>query len=462
MPKCVKAITLLIALLMLSSCGLISTPDLSSTESPPAEVFIPQTSSVIPNPIAPTPNNTPLPPVMSTITTPLEPTSTLTSTVLPILPTTATQPLEDIDPFHFVTSLAGLPVDSNEEVQVRALADGSVWIITDQAIMRWINQEWWVQPYNGDESLAAVDDSGKIWFLIKDSGDIATFQGDTLLPYTADSGWTNVDPFEVDWWATAPWSVYTDASGILWVPLEQDVRALNGNQWRVYTLEDMGFQTSEVEDISIVHYLTTMDTTAEVWVGECTYSGPGPMGGGGVRWFDGQIWHGDEPPIGSQCVSAVTVDNSGDIWFGVSDSVWHYTHDGQSWTEFHLPEALLSGFNFTHPRQLIVDQAGDVWVIEQMCGGASCDGQANLYRIHAGVWSLVTEADYWSSSFKQLILDRNGQGSLFWEEMFYQLDDTPLEPVTLMVAQGVDVSPDGRMWVVAGIGENINLYVREP
>ncbi len=97
-----------------------------------------------------------------------------------------------------------------------------------------------------------------------------------------------------------------------------------------------------------------------------------------------------------------------------------------------------------------------------MCGGASCDGQANLYRIHAGVWSLVTEADYWSSSFKQLVLDEIGQGSLFWEGMFYQLDDTPLEPVTSMVAQGVDVSPDGRMWVVAGAGENINLYVREP
>ncbi len=106
MPKCVKAITLLIALFMLSACGLISTPDLSSTESPPAEVFIPQTSSVIPNPIAPTPNNTPLSPVMSTITPPLEPTSTLTSTVLPIPPTTATQPLKDIRPIPFC-DLAG-------------------------------------------------------------------------------------------------------------------------------------------------------------------------------------------------------------------------------------------------------------------------------------------------------------------------------------------------------------------
>src|SRR4030042_5297631 len=103
----------------------------------------------------------PVPAVASPITPPLEPTSTFTSTPLPIPTTTATQPPEDIAPFRFVTSLAGLPVDSNEEVQVRALADGSVWIITSQVAMRWDGQVWQVGLVEGEGGLAGGGGRGQ-------------------------------------------------------------------------------------------------------------------------------------------------------------------------------------------------------------------------------------------------------------------------------------------------------------
>jgi streptogramin lyase len=123
---------------------------------------------------------------------------------------------------------------------------------------------------------------------------------------------------------------------------------------------------------------------------------------------------------------------------------------------------LLSEFNFTHPQQIIVDQVGDVWVGEQMCGGASCDTQANLYRIHNGEWSLIIDAAYWLSSFKQLVLDGNGQGWLFWEGMFYRLDGDLLEPISSITARGIDVSPDGSIWVVAGTGDEASLQILTP
>jgi hypothetical protein len=361
-----------------------------------------------------------------------------------------------------VASLAGLLEDSTGEVQLHVLANDSVWIISSQAAMHWDGQEWEIVLSATEGKLVSVDDGGKLWVMPQDTSEIVAWQDGQWTTYAVDSGWTSTGIFDENWWAPTPWRFYTGTGGTLWVPMEQDVRAFDGNKWEAYTLEDMGFPLMEMEGVGIVHNLALVNGGAEVWVGECYYSGPGPMSGGGVRWFDGQTWHGMDAPVSSGCVSALTVDQLGNLWLGASENVWRYEHTSQSWTEYSLPAALLSEFNFTHPRQIIVDQVGDVWVGEQMCGGASCDVLAHLYRIHNGEWSLIIDALYWASSFKQLVLDGNGQGWLFWEGMFYRLDGDLLEPISSIAARGVDVSPDGSIWVVAGIGDEASLQVLEP
>jgi hypothetical protein len=404
----------------------------------------------------------PVPSITSTVIPTLASTSTAAPTPVPSPIITATPMEGDINPFRFVTSLDSLPVDSTGQMQVRTLADGSVWLITSQAVMRWDGQAWEVMLDESEGVLAAVDDGGQLWVLRQDTSEISAWQDGRWTTYSDDSGWTSVGTFEVSGWAPAPWSVYTDAGGTLWVPMERDVRTFDGNGWRVYTLEDMSFPLPEMEEISIVHDLAMVENNAEVWVGECYYSGPGPMGGGGVRWFDGQTWQGVDAPVGSKCVSAMEVDQFGNVWLGVYDVIWRYEHTGKSWTEYRLPETLLSGYNFAYPLQLIVDQVGEVWVIEQMCGGASCGGPVNLYRIHDGEWSLIIGAEYWESSFKQLVLDGNGQGWLFWEGMFYKLEGDPLESIVSIAARGVDVSTNGSIWVAIGSGEEGSLQVLKP
>jgi hypothetical protein len=353
-------------------------------------------------------------------------------------------------------------MDASGEVQLHVLANDSVWIISSQAAMHWEGRDWKIALSTSKYMQAAVDDGGQLWVLYPDISDISALHGEDWIIYGAGKGWVSAAGFEKNWWAPEPWNVYNGAGGMLWTPMERDVRTFDGNRWNLYTLDDMGFPPQEDVDISIVHNLALVNGGAEVWVGECYYSGPGPMGGGGVRWFDGQTWHGMDAPVSSGCVSALTVDQLGNLWLGASENVWRYEHTSQSWTEYSLPAAFLSDFNFTHPRQIIVDQVGDVWVGEQMCGGASCDVLAHLYRIHDGEWSLIIDALYWASSFKQLVLDGNGQGWLFWEGMFYRLDGDLLEPISSIAARGVDVSPDGSIWVVAGIGDEASLQVLEP
>jgi hypothetical protein len=389
-------------------------------------------------------------------------TSTLTPTGIPSPTATSTQPAEETGPFRRLTSLAGLLKDPTSEVQLRVLADGKVWVITSQLALRWDGQEWEVVLSSSKEMQAAVDDGGRLWVLYQDISEISAWQGGDWILYGAGRGWESVGAFEVNGWAPAPWRIYRSKSGMLWAPMEQDVRMFDGNRWNLYSLEDMSFPHQDDVDISIVHNLAMVQGGAEVWVGECYYSGPGPMGGGGVRWFDGKSWQGADALLGATCVSALEVDPAGDVWLGAYDIVWRYEHASQSWTDNRLPKALLSGYNFAYPLQLKVDKNGDVWVIMQMCGGASCSGTTNLYRIHDKEWSFIIASENWGTPLKQIALDGEGQAWLFWDGIIYRLDDQPLRTFASITALGVDTSPDGNIWVVAVSGDEASLQVLVP
>jgi len=414
---------------------------------------------------------TPVPSSTSTLTGTLAPSPTLTPTDTQVpIPTptntvtpTSTPPVKRNGPFRGVTSLADLPLDSSGDVQVRTLSDGSVWIITSQSVLRWDGQMWEVVLSESKDMLAAVDDSGRLWVLRQDASEIAAWQDGQWTTYGADSGWTSTYISGIArWWAPAPWRAYSGAAGTFWLPMEQDVRLFDGSRWNRYTLEDMGFPAMEAEDIGIVHSLAVREDGAEVWVGECYYSGPGPMGGKGVRWFDGKTWHEVEAPVGSKCVSVIEIDSLNNVWLAGSDVVRRYEPESQTWTSYLLPEALLMDYNFTRPLQLIVDRAGDVWVMMEMCGGASCSSLANIYRIHNGEWSLVIDSQDWNLSRKQLVLDGSGQGWLFYDGTVYQLEAESMQSVASIMVRSVDVSLDGRMWVLDESEDDPTLWIFEP
>ncbi|NJD60467.1 MAG: hypothetical protein FIA98_13820 [Anaerolineae bacterium] len=395
-----------------------------------------------------------------------EPTSTILPTqtlvFLPEPTSTATPQPQEIPFFQRVTSLTDHPLNPYMDLQVRALAEGSLWIITNQSVLRWYDQKWEEILSESKDFLAAVDDSGRLWVLRQDMSKIDAWQAGKWMTYGAESGWTDPVSSPTNWWAPIPWSLYNDAEGTLWAPMARDVRAFDGNRWTVYSLTDMGFAQPDMEDISIVHSLATAKAGAEVWVGECYYSGPGPMGGGGVRWFDGKIWQAGNIPDGATCVSTLQEDLAENVWLGSYGSIWRCEHTTQSWTEYRLPKELLFDYNFAYPQQLIIDRVGDVWVIMQMCGGASCSGLSNLYRVHNGEWSLVIDAQSWSSQKMQLALDSGGQGWLFGDGNVFQLEGGSAIPVASIETRGIGVDPDGRVWVIAQIGNDLALLFLNP
>jgi len=247
-----------------------------------------------------------------------------------------------------------------------------------------------------------------------------------------------------------------------WLPTETDVRFFDGQRWTIHTIEEMGFPIPEMENDGIVHEIVLIDGGAQTWVGECQYSGPGPVSKPGVRWFDGATWRGADAPVGPTCVSIVDVDMAGNVWVGARDALWRYEPARQKWTPYRLPKTLLADYNFTYPRDILVDRSGDIWVILQYCGGASCDTLSRLHRIHAGEWSQVFETYDWWIPLKQLVLDGSGQGWLFWDSTVYQLLGDEVVLVADLPARGVDVGPDGRVWVVAGNENDAALWRYDP
>jgi hypothetical protein len=248
--------------------------------------------------------------------------------------------------------------------------------------------------------------------------------------------------------------VTTAKDGTIWLATDQDVRYFDGQRWTIYTREEMGFPPLEQEDEGdkIDYQIALVSDSAQVWVGECRYGGPGPIGGSGVRWFDGTTWRGKNAPVGPTCISTLDLDPAGNLWISAEDVIWRYEPVRQKWTSYPLPETILEeGYNFAYPLDLIVDNFGDIWVYLEYCGGASCGVAYKLHRIHAGQWSQVFEKSMSDLSFQnqQLILDESGQGWLFWGGTVYLLEGDNPKSVAELPILGADISPNGKMWVMS-------------
>ncbi len=350
--------------------------------------------------------------------------------------------------FHKVT--AQLPPLGDWRVNVQALPDDSLRLMTSVGYSTFHDGQWDTQLMDEGQTLVGVDAAGRAW-LFGESGDVIYYRraGEELT--SADAGWTPVtDPR-----ALQERGVVSDNEGKVWLATAQDVRVFDGAQWTIYTREAMGMPPAEWEDLLTEFTLTYVESQQQMWVGSCDWGGPGPFGGGGVRWFDGQAWRGAQLPTATGCVTAITADAEGRVWIGMHHGIVKlFDQTTGNWREFPLPEPV--EYRRGYPVALSLGPDGAPWLLSALCGGASCDATRALYHLQDGAWVEVAGPQDYFQEFYQgptlpVLFDEAGTPWFFMGMMAFRIVDNRLEqpPSADLNVWAATAGKAGQIWVIA-------------
>jgi hypothetical protein len=428
----------------LVACGGEPTP---SKPIPTVTTTSTSTPTVAPT-CTPIPTCTPTPTWIPT-RTPM-PTRTPTQVPLPTETPTA-DPLPDL--FRPLIPLD--EVISGTAEHLHASPDGALWLITDEGIARMQDGDWHIYLADFTGELAGIDAAGRVWVVSEDTTQITAWDGATWTAYRTDGGWLPI-PLE-DGHRDVGWG-QSDGSGLFGLATSRDVRVFDGERWIVFTREDMGMDPPLHDMIS--YFEVAILSGGEVWVGECE-GAAGPLGGQGVRWFDGQTWHGADSPVASGCVTSIVAedsaeDSSGRVWVGVGAdvgdgveaSLWRYDPASEDWARFKPPEPPdpppLGQWRYAAVSDIALGPSDDLWVSFLMCGAASCDTMV-LYHVHEGAWTQIR-----IPRPVTLVLDAAGTPWLLsLGAIFRVAGDVPELVANLHDIRSVTVDASGQVWFLA-------------
>ena len=335
--------------------------------------------------------------------------------------------------------------------------EGRVWIVTDEALAR-MEDDGWSEPVVGFAGpLAGIDRSGRIWVVADQGETIMALQGlagsgaDTTdrVVYGANAGWEPIDlgggPFPPVGW---PESRGPDD---VWLTTRQDVRLFDGQGWKVLDPGEMGMEETERVGLWTNLTLDVAEPGDTVWVGACDWGPPGPLGGQGIRWLEENRWRGKDSPVASGCATAFAVDDQGGVWAAVDEAIWRFDSKSRHWANWEPPAPPIADLRFGFAHALTADPSGGVWVTMVLCG-ASCYGQAALYRLDATGWRFAAgPVDYpgWLPP-QGLATDQEGRAWLSWAGSLYGIGPGGARPVSgLGWVQGLIKDASGTLWMVA-------------
>jgi hypothetical protein len=306
-----------------------------------------------------------------------------------------------------------VPVDlalAGELRGMQAIGDGMVWIFSGEEAVRIRGNEWETLGRDPEDTIAGFDGERRVWIVAENGTHINGWVGYYFDIFAEPEGWT---PLPVDdiWWRPVVLGMHPDELGRLWLATGVDIRVLV-NSWSVFTPEDMGMEAREPSDVQTAFEITMANDGAEVWVGECDYSGPGPGQGLGARWFEGVVWRGSDSPVATGCVGAIREDGAGRVWVGMKDEVWIFDRDAEEWSSLTPPDPP-EGQHYGEVLDIVFAPSGDAWVSLSICGGASCSGPMVLYLVRGETWTQVGDLTDIYVGDQRVVLDADGTAWLF-------------------------------------------------
>lgn len=360
-------------------------------------------------------------------------------------------------PFRMVEGL-----DENIAPSFDALvstADGMIWLITKEHVIKIQDAKpvVFLEEYPG--KILAVDDLERVWVSSEDGAEVSAWDGKAWTTYAADTGWTPL----MESFSSVIAVGQSDLQDRTWFTTSQDVRSFDGKEWSVFTRQDLGMDKPVYDDL-MARFMVKVFDSGTVWVGECDWGGPGPFGGGGVRWLEGVTWQGASSPVASGCVNAILEDHLGRIWTGVDSNLWRYDPFSGEWEEFSTPDSPIAEMRVGFIDSLAVDENNDVWPVYVLCGGASCFGNCVLYHLQEEQFTQVGEVGEYDSGYWGPLFDAAGIPWVYRMGGVYRINGELPELVSPLIGRFGTLDEEGRVWFVASYEKSDRLWVldKEP
>jgi hypothetical protein len=250
------------------------------------------------------------------------------------------------------------------------------------------------------------------------------------------------------------------SDGTIWIATGQDVRAFDGERWRVYTYADMTMESVDIDDSGLKSEFSLAEVNGVIWVGECTNSPLGPVDGVGARWFDGEAWHGADSPAATGCVTEIATGPDGIVWLDVGPALYGHDPVAHTWTAYRLPAPPDGLDRFGYITDMPFDADGNPWPEITTCGGAHCYNTFPRYRLDraAGAFQRVVADVEFAES--KLLFDTRGQGWRFDADGVYRLEGAHfvLAGDAQVYGSPVVQTPDGAIWVICRTKEGGGLW----
>lgn len=360
-------------------------------------------------------------------------------------------------PFQPVHTEKELPPDLISILH--ASDDGAVWLLNQHDILILKDNTWEVTLADVPGNVLGVDQTGIVWVLDQDGGSISSWNGNQWREYSEESGWTELSEYSM---VMSP--PIHDQLGQLWIATSEGLRRFNGQRWERFTHSDLGFShpLEAVEDAWPIISLEYLESNEELWLGVCNWTGAGPIGGQGVRRFDGLSWQKVSPELSSGCTEAITEDSKGRVRIGLDGDVWQYDPKTGSQIKFPEPKSPFEGSSsFGGVGNLALDLDDNPWSDFLLCGGAGCGFGTILYHFDGNTWIEIIQEDY---RFHDLVFDQSGTPWLLSPGGIFEIVEN--QPKLFMelpiIPKSTMLSRNGQLWFLVNTGNVTEIWTSSP
>lgn len=408
--------------------------------------------------VSSTPEMVEVPATLAMYTTqPPGPTYTATTNQTPEPTPTPTQSATPAGPFHPVDLEKELPSDLLSIIH--AADNGTLWLLTEQDILILREEKWEVALSDLQGELIGVDASGLIWVMSTDGRSISSWDGNEWSTYAEESGWVALHEYSF-----IKGSLIADHFDHIWIVTSEDLRNFDGQRWERFTPKDLGLShpLEMEEDVLPDLHLKFLESSQQLWLGSCNWTGAGPIGGQGVLRYEGQTWREIDPMVSAGCTEVIEEDRLGRIWFGLDGDVWRYEPDTGLLDLFAAPPSPFGGSDtFGGVESIALDYDNLPWADFLLCGGGGCGFGTILFRIDQDEWIEITQEDF---SIHTLVFGPYGRAWLLSPGGIFEIiNNQPEIFIELPIIPNSAINNGaGQIWFLVKRGAGSELWTLAP